>query len=78
MCMENTKQPHRDSSSESLSFPQSKLFWTGIGLGVVLFLLGMFVFTGPASGIAGVWAISLFVGSILGYAAYRFWYNYGA
>ena len=75
--MENTKQPRTETHSGSLSIPRSKLFWTGIGLGIVLFLLGMFVFTGPVSGIAGVWGISLLVGSILGYVAYRLWYNYG-
>ncbi|SFL34132.1 hypothetical protein SAMN04487950_3449 [Halogranum rubrum] len=76
--MASVTQSQSESSGRAVSIPQSMLFWTCIVLSVVLFLLGMFVFTGPMSGIAGVWAASLFVGAILGYLGYLVWYRFEA
>ncbi|MDS0300631.1 hypothetical protein NDI76_17920 [Halogeometricum sp. S1BR25-6] len=68
----------RPEGQTGLPVPKSMLFWTCIGLAVILFVLGMFVFTGPAAGIAGVWGASLLVGSLVGYAGYLVWYRFGA
>lgn len=75
--MSNATSSHAESEQASLPIPQSKLFWICIALAVVLFVLGMFVFTGPMAGIAGVWGASLFVGAFVGYAGYLVWYRFG-
>ncbi|ELZ28060.1 hypothetical protein C474_16204 [Halogeometricum pallidum JCM 14848] len=75
--MSNATSSHAESDQTGLSVPKSTLFWTCIALAVVLFVLGMFVFTGPIAGIAGVWGASLFVGVLVGYVGYLVWYRFG-
>lgn len=76
--MSSVNQSHAEENGSIVSIPKNKLFWTCIVLSVVLFILAVFVFTGPISGIAGVWAASLFAGAVLGYAGYLVWYHFGA
>lgn len=76
--MSNATQPRTESAGGGISVPQSKLFWTCIVLGIVLILLGLFLFTGPVAGMAGVWGATLFVGAFVGYLCHLVWYRFGA
>lgn len=65
---------HADQEAGLL--PQSKAFWGAIVLSVLMVLVGQFLMTGPIAGMMGVWAASIFLTTVIGYALYRVWWVY--
>ena len=53
--------------------PGSGIAQLMIGVSVAMFVLGFVLREGPLAGMLGTWAISLFVTTLLGMAAFRLW-----
>ncbi|WP_226482783.1 hypothetical protein [Natrinema amylolyticum] len=62
----------------SVSLPGSPVLWISIGIAIALILTGMLFFDGPMAGVLGLWGLSLFATTVVGYVAYRVWYQYGS
>lgn len=75
MCMSDTNPTGKWSDGRGL--PGSNSVWLGGIVGVFFLLLGS-VTTGAIAGVFGVWGVTALVATVLGYAAYRLWYRYGA
>jgi len=63
---------------QSISVPGGRNVWVALCIAGGVVLIGRFVTTGVLSGVFGLWGISLFVVTVVGWVAYRLWYHYGS
>lgn len=62
----------------SSSLPGGRGVRVSLGIATMLILIGMFVIDGTMAGVVGLWGLSLFAVTVVGYVAYRLWYHYGS
>jgi hypothetical protein len=62
-----------ETTVSQLPIPTSRAFWFIMAIGGVLIYAGMFVVTGEATGLVGLWGISLILATLLAYVSYAVW-----